>query len=46
MEVFRTAASNGTKLNVNEVMQAVRQIADDTGKLRTYLSIKIIHSKI
>ena len=46
MEVFRTAASNGTKLNVNEVMQAVRQIADDTGKLRTYLSIKITHSKI
>ncbi|XP_050588473.1 serine/threonine-protein phosphatase 4 regulatory subunit 1-like isoform X4 [Bombus affinis] len=30
VEVFRTAASNGTKLNVNEVMQAVRQIADDT----------------
>ncbi|XP_060832618.1 serine/threonine-protein phosphatase 4 regulatory subunit 1-like isoform X2 [Bombus pascuorum] len=30
VEVFRTAASNGTKLNVNEVMHVVRQIADDT----------------
>ncbi|XP_043586719.1 serine/threonine-protein phosphatase 4 regulatory subunit 1-like isoform X2 [Bombus pyrosoma] len=30
VEVFRTAANNGTKLNVNEVMQVVRQIADDT----------------
>lgn len=46
VEVFRTAANNGTKLNVNEVMQVVRQIADDTGKLKTDLSVKITHSKI
>lgn len=46
VEVFRTAANNGTKLNVSEVMHVVRQIADDTGKLKTYLSVKIAHSKI
>lgn len=46
VEVFRTAANNGTKLNVSEVMHVVRQIADDTGKLKTYLSVKITHSKI
>ncbi|PBC26538.1 Serine/threonine-protein phosphatase 4 regulatory subunit [Apis cerana cerana] len=29
VEVFRTAANNGTKLNVNEVMQSVQQIVED-----------------
>ncbi|KAF3424520.1 hypothetical protein E2986_13584, partial [Frieseomelitta varia] len=29
VEVFRTAANNGTKLNVNEVMQLVQQIVED-----------------
>ncbi|KAK9309338.1 hypothetical protein QLX08_000963 [Tetragonisca angustula] len=29
VEVFRTTANNGTKLNVNEVMQLVQQIVED-----------------
>ena len=36
VEVFRTAANNGTKLNVNEVMQSVQQIVEDPGKFKIY----------
>jgi hypothetical protein len=44
VEIFRAAAGNGTKLNVNEVMLVVKQISDDNGKLRIYLSVKINRS--
>lgn len=42
VEVFRTAANNGTKLNVNEVMQLVQQIVEDPGEFENSLSALII----